>query len=153
MRDNNENFFDVFSSRIKERREVLDMSATNAAIQMGITRGYLSNLEAQVNTPGVLTLVAAMAKIYQTSVDYLLGNSNDPRGAKEEAAGAGRLFRVFDQLDDFGRRQLIDIANGLYISQLRQNAIAGDDDAVVLLMRDLGVKPDEAMTLISFDQP
>lgn len=64
-----------FGVRIKELREQRHLSQTRAAERLNVTRSTISAYERNTKTPRVEVL-ANMAILYHTSVDYMLGLEN-----------------------------------------------------------------------------
>jgi transcriptional regulator with XRE-family HTH domain len=64
--------------RLKEQRERAGLSMGQVEEYEGITRQYLWKLEKGENAPPTWPLLAALARRYQCSVDYLLGVVDEP---------------------------------------------------------------------------
>ena len=69
--------------RLVERREAMGLTQGEAAAGTGVTTSYVSNLENGYSTPVTVALFAALAYTYRTTVDYILGLTDNP------APGAG----------------------------------------------------------------
>ena len=67
--------------RIRERREKSEISAKDAAENLGISKSYLSMLETGKSKPN-WELLGEIASLYQVSADYLLGLIDDPAGRR-----------------------------------------------------------------------
>lgn len=65
--------------RLRERREKAGLTQGQVSEYEEISRSYISNLERGQNAPDVWGLQARLAKRYNTSTDYLLGLTDDPR--------------------------------------------------------------------------
>lgn len=65
----------TLGERLRLLREKKDWTQKQAANIFGITNGALSNYERNKRTPDVHTL-KKFAEVYNTSIDYLLGNTN-----------------------------------------------------------------------------
>lgn len=55
------------------------ISADNLAKKVGLTQGYISSIERGERTPS-LESARLLASFFSVSVDYLLGNTDDPSG-------------------------------------------------------------------------
>lgn len=69
----------TIKERLKERREKAGLTQGQVSEYEEISRSYISNLERGQNAPEVWGLLAKLAKRYNTSTDYLLGLTDDPR--------------------------------------------------------------------------
>jgi transcriptional regulator with XRE-family HTH domain len=65
--------------RLRNRREQARLTLGQVGEYEHLSAQYLSRLERGVNDPGVWDLLARLAKRYNTSTDYLLGLTDDPR--------------------------------------------------------------------------
>lgn len=80
-----------------------------------IKQSHISNLESGARLPS-LSLLKALAEIYETSTDYLLGVTDDPssiRQLKQAAAGggvSGRIGELLGDLSEPARQSLLAIA-------------------------------------------
>lgn len=96
--------------RLIERREAAGLTGKDAAAQAGVTNSYVSNLENGYSTPGAVGLIASLARIYGTSVDYLLGLTEE-RTPKPGPAGispqAEIVFQMMRLLSDSGRDEVL----------------------------------------------
>jgi transcriptional regulator with XRE-family HTH domain len=65
--------------RLRELRERLDMTQVELAAQSGVTTAYISRIETgeRPNIGG--DVLIRLAEALQTSTDYLLGQTDDPR--------------------------------------------------------------------------
>lgn len=138
MMPHNEEFFINMGKRIEERRNAKGLSATDAADAIGISRGYWGNLEKAINTPNAVRLMASIAEYLETTTDYLLGLSANPLKS-EEPDGAARLFEIYIQLSDEGRRALVKMAAGVRFDELLESASAGNAEAIESFIRHSGI--------------
>lgn len=65
----------VFSRRLRELRGLSEMSQGEAAKSIGVTKSSMSLYECGVNLPDA-EKIAAIARLYNVSADYLLGLSD-----------------------------------------------------------------------------
>ena len=65
-------------NRLKDLREDHDYTQQQVAMQIGITQRKYSYIETGVQQLTVDVLVP-LARLYQVSVDYLLGETDEPR--------------------------------------------------------------------------
>jgi len=68
--------------RIRDLREDHDLKQSAIAAKLGITQTCYSKYEIGTSEIPVLILVQ-LARIYNTSIDYLLGETNNPNRYKE----------------------------------------------------------------------
>lgn len=66
---------DYLSSRIKKLRNILDMTQTHLAEELGFSRTTIANYEQGLRTPSVEAL-SHIADYFDVSTDYLLGKTN-----------------------------------------------------------------------------
>ncbi len=65
-------------SRLRDLREDRDMNQTQVAKMLGMSQTGYSKYETGENDVPT-TILIKLAKFYNTSIDYLLGQTNDPR--------------------------------------------------------------------------
>jgi len=70
-------FFPSFSTRIKELRISKGLTMEQLAKDIGSTRATISNFENEQKKPS-LDMVIKLADYFQTSIDYLVGRTDDP---------------------------------------------------------------------------
>lgn len=68
----------VWSERLREQRERAGLSLGQVAEYEHVSRQYLSKLEVGTNEPPTWDLLRRLARRYRTSVDYILGLTDDP---------------------------------------------------------------------------
>jgi len=89
----------TFQRRIRERRDVLELTQRDAARLTGLGQTYISGLETGANQPPAFEVLARMARIYRTTADYLLGLSDDMAGtAGVISSDAERMLNIFERL-------------------------------------------------------
>lgn len=71
-------FINIFSERLKELRTRSNLTQQQVADKLNITRTAIGKYETESAYPDVEKLIA-LANIYNCSVDYLLGLSDNPR--------------------------------------------------------------------------
>lgn len=74
----------TFSRRLRELRAWADMSQVEVADVLGVTKSAVSLYERGKSLPDA-DVVAALAKLYGVSADYLLGLSDTPRRMSESS--------------------------------------------------------------------
>lgn len=94
----------ILSERIKDRRQKLNLNQEELADLVGISRNVLSSYESGRNVPPGNTLVP-LADALKSSVDYLLGRSDDPHQIftdKEEMTPDQKhvIFRVTELIKE-----------------------------------------------------
>jgi transcriptional regulator with XRE-family HTH domain len=96
--------------RIKERRELLEVTQERLAAQAGITQPTLSAIErGDTKRPEAVTILAIAAAL-RTS-PYLLVYDHAPPAAMQHTVAA--LVDLWDRLDDDQRKQVVAYAQGL----------------------------------------
>lgn len=68
---------EIFSSRIRETRERLGLSAVELAVRVGLSKQAMREIESSRNGT-TIERAAAFAKALDVSLDYLVGLSDDP---------------------------------------------------------------------------
>jgi Predicted transcriptional regulators len=68
----------MLAQRLGEVRKRKGISQQNVADSLGLSRGRLGNYEQGTREPDS-EMLRQLANFYNVSVDYLLGNSNEPR--------------------------------------------------------------------------
>lgn len=107
---------------IKEARERVGLSQKELAALLEIKPTTFNGYETGTHDPKSDILVK-IAKQCNTSVDYLLGCTNDPSPAKTKTALAAessesdnrkkRLISNYDQLNELGQEKLVDYSEDL----------------------------------------
>lgn len=144
----------TISKRLKKLRE--DADATQAEVladlknRLGVelTQGHLSSLERpNLDKLPSLELLVALASVYETSVDYILGrtdNSMSPADIEEELQTGGlggRIGDVFGELAPSQRQQVLDFATALLtIQKTQQPAMDGETRDLLRKRIDIAVR-------------
>lgn len=137
--------FRSLARRLRERREKFGLTQGEAAEAIGVTQQHLSALERGDSRPPMLEHVSKWARLYGTTVDYLLGLTDNP------APGAGatlpprweEMLGIMGQLSEDGRAELLDVAGVIVQHEARRAAwneaaaelvrLVGDEEAARLL--------------------
>ena len=137
--------FRSLARRLRERREKFGLTQGEAAEAIGVTQQHLSALERGDSRPPMLEHVSKWARLYGTTVDYLLGLTDNP------APGAGAIMpprweemvMIMGQLSEAGRAELLDVAGVMVQHEARRAAwnkeaaelvrLVGQDEAARLL--------------------
>lgn len=82
-----QNYKEVFPKRLKARRTALGVSQDDLANAMGMSRANIANYETGRNFPFTESLIELADKLH-TTVDYLVGNANDPEPLKDRSRSA-----------------------------------------------------------------
>ena len=97
-------------ARLSELRKKSGLSQRQAAEKLGISPAPLSAYELGKKLPPLETL-AAMAELYDVSLDYLCGNEKtDSAAGRQETRG--RVFRVDPALDGVTSRPRLILGQG-----------------------------------------
>lgn len=107
-----------FKDRLKQLRKERNM--TQAMLSKQLNYGYtaIANYESGRNEPTISTL-KQLAEIFHTSVDYLIGSS-DERFSHKHLAGQneiGCLYDIIPHLDHKGREKLFSFAEWLLFKE------------------------------------
>jgi len=91
---------DTMAVRLADSRKARRLGQAQAGEYVGTKQAYISNLENGHNRPGVVPLIVLLARTYRTSVDYLLGLTNDPTPAsrRELSPSLRELRDMFEDL-------------------------------------------------------
>ena len=94
-------------TRLKACRESLGITKQEAAKRIGISQPAYVRYEAGTRTPSV-QVIKEIAKVFNTSVDYLTGKSNHnaPDSIIIEKSDSPVLFNVIEQIRTCDERQL-----------------------------------------------
>lgn len=90
-----------FGLRLKELREKRNLSQTQVAAYLSVTRSAVSNYEGNLSYPSA-DILSRLAILYHTTTDYILGLEN-------------RKVIVLDGLEPDQERVIEDIVNTLLI--------------------------------------
>lgn len=74
----------MFKDRLKERRESLKLSQAALAEQVCVSQQMIAAYEKGIRSPS-LSVLRVIALTLHCSADYLIGVSDDVRGAKNDA--------------------------------------------------------------------
>ncbi len=102
--------------RLVERREAAGLTGKEAAALAGVSNSYVSNLENGYATPGAVEFIASLARAYGTSIDYLLGLTEDsrpPTGSDALEPSMESAWRALQTLSPARRNELLLIADAL----------------------------------------
>ena len=86
----------TISERLREQREKAKLSQGQVAQYEGVSQGYISKLEIELNAPNVWPLLGQLARRYKTSTDYLLGLTDDPRPVAVEAGVMREAYVTYE---------------------------------------------------------
>ena len=121
----------VRTDRVKMLRETADLQQGDAAFRMGISQAHLSRIESgQVQSVGIGVL-KKIADIYQVSIEYLIGVSDDPypRGKTKMTEDEAELLYIYASLSSPRFRvAVVDMARNLL--QLEQDSGIGRREPV-----------------------
>jgi transcriptional regulator with XRE-family HTH domain len=103
--------FGVLCRRLVERREATGLTQGEVAARVGFSQQYISDFERGLKEPGVLRLVTALATLYDTSLDYLLGITDDPQPPPQDAspAAVSKALRLLDGLTPHAQANALEI--------------------------------------------
>lgn len=90
-----------FGLRLKELREKRNLSQTQVAAFLGVTRSAIGNYEGNLSYPSA-DILSKLAILYHTTTDYILGLEN-------------RKVIVLDGLEPEQEKTIEDIVNTLFV--------------------------------------
>lgn len=123
----------TMGERIKQLRRKQGMTQVELAAELGVTKGTVSTWETNSRTPGIDTL-REMSDLFGCSVDYILGESDDPASdidEKEIDVLAGYIHDTiltgyassYARLDSYGRAAVQAVINAEFIRCREQNTL------------------------------
>ena len=86
-----------FGLRLKQLREKHNLSQSQVAKRLGITRAAISSYENNISLPSV-NVLAELALLYRVSTDYLLGLDNRTAIVLEDPRQSAVIQEVMDTL-------------------------------------------------------
>lgn len=99
----------VRGDRIRLRRKLLRLSQEEAAARAGVDLSYWSQLENnKVDNPGLRT-IQRIAQALDTSMSYLLGETDDPSPIIQPGQGFHDVDRLFDPEMDLHPEDMHDL--------------------------------------------
>lgn len=132
----NINMSDVWSRyarRIRELRERNGLTQKEVAKLVGVGQTQIANMESGRVMPPSLALATEFARIYGTSVDYLLGLTDDatpadrlsvsrPVALPPDRNAAAKVKRIVDALPPRRRMELLAYAEAMQAAEERERA-------------------------------
>ena len=119
----------MFSGRLKYMRKLRKLSQEELAKKINTTKGTISNYENQYSSPSNDTL-RDISRVLQTTTDFLLGESNDPRLTKEQEKEIDKktldLLKKLEELPEDKRDYYIGKIEA-YVDGLTHAEEKGDD--------------------------
>ena len=97
----------MFGERLKKVRERKKLTQGEASKRMGIVRSTYANYENGKREPDNETL-KKMAEFYEVSLDYLLGNDNNP--LNNDQAKNDELMNILARLPQDKKELVIEVA-------------------------------------------
>ena len=91
----------IFKDRLQKMRSVKSLSQDELAKKIGLPLGTISHFETGNRKPSFDNL-RKLADALETSIDYLMGRVDDPKGHYQAKAEA-EIFRDFDNMTDDDR--------------------------------------------------
>ena len=92
--------------RIRERLEALGKKARAASIEAGLNTHFLQRVLAEENAAITTENLIKIAKVLETTPEWLLTG----KAFEDIPPGAEELLSVYRELDEQGRRGLVDVA-------------------------------------------
>jgi transcriptional regulator with XRE-family HTH domain len=159
-----------YGRRLKEQREAMGMTQLEAALAVGIGQTQVSNLENGYTKVPALALAEQFARLYRTSVDYLLGITDSDAPSEDDWPFYAReLLIVIEHMSDERRAELLDMANVMveheraraetagtirkYLDYLAAQMEPGEYQAKLQLIVESIIRGDFASALAVIDVP
>lgn len=112
-----ENNMELYINRLKECREKIGISKQEAARRIGISQPAYLRYESGDRKPSLQT-TKEIARVLNTSVDYLVGNSDDNTPtlieiSKDDNSELFRIVELCSQMDEVQQKKIISYINKL----------------------------------------
>ena len=112
-----ENNMELYINRLKECREKIGISKQEAARRIGISQPAYLRYESGDRKPSLQT-TKEIARVLNTSVDYLVGNSDDNTPtlieiSKDDNSELFRIIELCSQMDEVQQKKIISYINKL----------------------------------------
>lgn len=106
-----ENNMELYINRLKECREKIGISKQEAARRIGISQPAYLRYESGDRKPSLQT-TKEIARVLNTSVDYLVGNSDDNTPtlieiSKDDNSELFRIIELCSQMDEVQQKKII----------------------------------------------
>lgn len=108
---------DLYINRLKECREKIGISKQEAARRIGISQPAYLRYESGARKPS-LQMTKEIARVLNTSVDYLVGNIDDNTPtlieiSKDDNSELFRIVELCSQMDEKQQKRIISYINKL----------------------------------------
>lgn len=114
----------MFQISLKQLREDRGLSQSQLAKELGVSQSTVGNWESGAREPNFST-TQQIADFFNVSVDYLLGNTDEPRTLDQQLEGIDfALFGEVHELTDEEKQDVINFAK--FIKSQRKNAENND---------------------------
>jgi len=104
-----------FGSRLRERREALQLKQSELGKLLGVTGSAIGNYENGVSSPKA-DILYKVFDVLQCDANYLFQDEITQDRKSASAKKGEALIRLFDQLNEEGQDQLLDYADTLVTS-------------------------------------
>ena len=114
----------ILANRIRELRQEKKITQLQLSSQLEVTQETISAYENNVHMPSLAALMK-MSKIFNASMDYIMGQSNVRNIPKEEEPSAAdivqrtSLMTCYQKLGAMNRARLLSYAQGLVDAERR----------------------------------
>ena len=115
----------IFSTRIKELREKRGLSMDQLARQLGITKSRINMWENNGTVPRMNILIE-LAKLFNVSTDYLLGN-DDERNISTENHRLSTLQRNLGKLSESDLKKAEAMLKAVFMNIFTDDGDEDDD--------------------------
>ncbi len=105
-----------FGSRLKERREALQLKQSELGKLLGVTGSAIGNYENGVSAPKADVLYKVFDAL-QCDANYLFQDDMSQNEKNASTQKGETLIRLFDQLNEEGQEKLLDYADDLVQSE------------------------------------
>lgn len=100
---------DVFSQRLKELRKERGLTQEELSKLSGISFPTISRYENGLRDEPKLSILKTLANYFDVTIDYLAGDTD----VKDKNFSSADIARIYNQLDNDGKKILMDLAKNL----------------------------------------
>lgn len=102
-----ENFYIRLGTRLRELRKSKGFTTEDVARELGgVSRTYITKIETAASQPNGFAHLAAFAKLYGASADYILGLSDNPQ--TEGDSGISLLVQMYEEMSPEAQQRILE---------------------------------------------
>lgn len=140
-----------FHSRLKERREQLNMTQTDLAVKLNITKGAIGNYETGRSSPKAEILYKVF-DVLSCDANFLFQDEMDELASKNSVSSAeNELLKKYRSLDDYGKDTVLLVLDREFTrssEQLESSNNPSDEYTTIQIaeFQDKEAEPEEVIT-------